>query len=210
VDALRRTPIVSHRQLGSFSLRDVELSTGQLAPAETDTQIPNPAQIEATLAASPVEELQALAARLAAATGALKNIVSVMQDKAGFQSAPDFDPLLKPLSHMQKRLAEHLPGRATAQAGTPVDDPAHTGEGVTPTGVTAGGIGQIRSRQDAIRAIDAAAAYFRNNEPSSPVPLLLDRAKRLVSKSFMEVLEDIAPDSLPQARLIGGIRNDES
>jgi hypothetical protein len=30
-----------------------------------------------------------------------------------------------------------------------------------------------------------------------------------VSKSFIEVLADIAPDGLTQARLIGGIKNDE-
>jgi len=71
-------------------------------------------------------------------------------------------------------------------------------------------VGEIASRQDAIRAIDAIAAFFRKNEPSSPIPLLLDRAKRLVSKSFLEVLEDIAPDSLTQVRQLGGIKSDEN
>jgi type VI secretion system protein ImpA len=41
------------------------------------------------------------------------------------------------------------------------------------------------------------------------VPLFLERAKRLVSKTFMEVLEDIAPEGVSQAKLIGGIKNDE-
>ena len=67
----------------------------------------------------------------------------------------------------------------------------------------------VNSRQDAIRALEAISAWFRAHEPSSPVPLLLDRAKRLVSKSFMEVLADIAPDGVVQAKLIGGIQNDE-
>jgi type VI secretion system protein ImpA len=71
------------------------------------------------------------------------------------------------------------------------------------------GSGEIKSRQDAIRAIDAAATFFRKHEPSSPVPLLLDRAKRLVSKTFMEVLEDLAPDGVMQAKLVGGIRGDD-
>jgi type VI secretion system protein ImpA len=38
----------------------------------------------------------------------------------------------------------------------------------------------------------------------------LDRAKRLVSKSFMEVLEDLAPDGVGQAKLVSGIRDDGS
>ena len=67
-------------------------------------------------------------------------------------------------------------------------------------------VGAIRSREDALRALDAAAEFFRRNEPSSPIPLLVDRAKRLIAKDFLEVLADVAPEALPQARAAGGIR----
>jgi type VI secretion system protein ImpA len=50
------------------------------------------------------------------------------------------------------------------------------------------------------------ADFFRRNEPSSPIPLLVDRAKRLVSKDFLEVLADIAPEALHVARAAGGIK----
>ena len=73
--------------------------------------------------------------------------------------------------------------------------------------VAADGVEIIKSRQEAIRAIDAAMLFFRKHEPSSPVPMLLERARRLVAKGFLEVLEDIAPDGLSQARIIGGIRD---
>ena len=69
-------------------------------------------------------------------------------------------------------------------------------------------VGSIRSRQDAIRALEAAAEFFRRNEPSSPVPLFVDRAKRLISKDFLEVLADVAPDALPQARSAGGLKDE--
>ena len=69
--------------------------------------------------------------------------------------------------------------------------------------------GVVRSRQDAIRALDAVSTYFRQHEPSSPIPMLLDRAKRLVSKSFLEVLADIAPEALGQARSAGGLKDGE-
>jgi type VI secretion system protein ImpA len=51
--------------------------------------------------------------------------------------------------------------------------------------------------------------YFRRNEPSSPIPLFVDRAKRLVAKDFLEVLADIAPDALAQARVAGGVPQPE-
>ena len=68
-------------------------------------------------------------------------------------------------------------------------------------------VGAIGSRQDAIRALDAVVEYFRRNEPSSPVPLMIERAKRLVSKNFLEVLEDIAPDAVSVARAVGGLKD---
>lgn len=201
VDAVRRAPIVTHRQLGSFSLRDLELANGELTPTEADTNRPGLSQIEATLAGCAVEELSTLSERIRAATAALRNVVTVMQAQGGYDSAPDFDPLLKPLLRIEKLLTGHLAAQPAAAAAA---DGVVSGTGGAPLGTP----GEIRSRQDAIRAIAAVSAFFRQHEPSSPVPLLLERAKRLVSMSFMEVLEDMAPDGLSQVRLIGGIREE--
>jgi type VI secretion system protein ImpA len=52
----------------------------------------------------------------------------------------------------------------------------------------------IQSRSEATKAIDSICAYFEENEPASPVPLLLQRAKRLVSLSFVEILQELAPN----------------
>jgi type VI secretion system protein ImpA len=104
-------------------------------------------------------------------------------------------------------LGEHLATRAPAVPASQEGQP--NSAGAAPAAVAGAGLGEIASRQDAIRAMDAIAAFFRKNEPSSPVPLLLDRAKRLVSKSFLELLEDIAPDSVSQVRQLGGIKADE-
>jgi type VI secretion system protein ImpA len=203
VDAVRRTPVVSHRQLGSFSLRDLELASGQLTPTEADANAPGKAQIDATLAGTPPEELAALSGTLQAAMGSLRNIVATMQTRSGFESAPDFDGLLRPLSRIDKLLTEHMPAAAAA------NQPAQGSAGEGAPAMSTGPVTDIKSRQDAIRALDAVSAFFRSHEPSSPVPLFVERAKRLISKSFMEVLEDVAPEALSQAQLIGGIKNDE-
>ncbi len=134
--------------------------------------------------------------------GSLRNIAATMQTRAGSEAAPDFDGLLRPLSRIDKLLTDHIPGSAANEPA------AGAGNEDTPA-MSTGAVTDIKSRQDAIRALDAISAYFRSQEPSSPVPLFLERAKRLISKSFMEVLADIAPESLGQARLIGGIKNDE-
>jgi len=60
VDAVRRAPIVSHRQLGSYSLRHLELATGQLPPTESDLDVPSRGQIDAAIEDTSVEYLQRL------------------------------------------------------------------------------------------------------------------------------------------------------
>jgi type VI secretion system protein ImpA len=212
VAPLRRSAIISQRQFGTFTLRDVELATGQLEATDTDRNAPGAAQIEAALAAAPIEELSILVGELGAAGVALDNVVANMQHHAGPQSAPDFAALAKPLTRIRKVLTEHLAARAAdpqvlLSAGVVPDSFARAdGTAGAEVSVSADGVEIIKSRQEAIRAIDAAVLFFRRYEPSSPVPLLLERARRLVAKNFMEVLEDIAPEGLPQAKLVGGIR----
>jgi type VI secretion system protein ImpA len=99
---------------------------------------------------------------------------------------------------LRAQIASH-PDSAAAAAGA--EATGESGEGVSVPGA-------VRSRQDAIRALDAVAAFFKRTEPSSPIPLFLERAKRLVSKDFLEVLADIAPEAVPHARAVGGLKDE--
>ena len=207
VDGVRRAPILKHAQLGAVSIRDIEIATGHLATTEGETASMDQAQLGALLAASTVEDLQAISTQLAQAVSSLKSIESAMRDQGGAQAAPEFESLSVPLARTLKLLNDHLATRApassdastTASAGGGGEAGAATGSAVA--------IGGIRSRDDATRALDAVADFFRTNAPSSPIPLLLQRAKRLVSKDFLEVLEELAPDALGQAKAASGIRD---
>ena len=48
----------------------------------------------------------------------------------------------------------------------------------------------------------ANCAYYARHEPASPVPLALKRARAWVTLDFLTVLQDIAPDSLSDARRV--------
>lgn len=50
------------------------------------------------------------------------------------------------------------------------------------------------SRAEARALLREAGAYFRVQEPSSPIPLLLDKAVGLADRDFMAILRDVLPD----------------
>jgi type VI secretion system protein ImpA len=62
----------------------------------------------------------------------------------------------------------------------------------------------VNSRGDVVRALDLVLDYYRENEPSSPVPLLVARAKRLVPLSFIDAIKDLAPGGLKDLQLVAG------
>ena len=198
VDAVRRAPLVRSRVHGVFSLRDLDVAAGQLQPGPEEKPADD-AQINAAFGDAPLEDLQVLQQRASAAVAAIKRIDAVMAAEGGSEAVPTLESLTALLTKADKALAAQIALRAPAADG----DGAAADDGVG--GVQVVSVGAIRSRQDAIRALEAVATFFRNNEPSSPVPLFVDRAKRLVSKDFLEVLADIAPDGLTQARSAGGL-----
>jgi type VI secretion system protein ImpA len=200
VDRLRRLPLVNSRQHGRFSLRDLDLATHQMQPAEGETAA-DENQINAAFDGMPVEELTLLNDSVAMAIASLRRIETAMREAAGSESTPSFDPLHAPLMKMQLLLRTRLAARAPTGDAAAAESVA--GDGTAP-GPALSGV--VKSRQDAIRALEAIAAFYRQAEPSSPIPLLLERAKRLVSKDFLEVLADIAPDAVATARAAGGLK----
>ena len=201
IDGLRRSPLVSDRRIGRFSLRDMEIANGSIPPAADEAR-PDEAQINAAFLAMPLDDLKALSRSTNEALAALKSIDARMRSDAGTEAAPGFEVLSGQLSKIDRALRTQLAARPDAE---PADDPG-TGDAPRPAGAP---LGAIKSRQDAVRALEAVAEYFRQVEPSSPLPLLLDRAKRLIAKNFLEVLADIAPAALEQARAAGGLKNSE-
>jgi type VI secretion system protein ImpA len=203
VDAVRRAPLVSSRQHGRFSLRDVEIAAGDVVIAENEVK-PDGAAIRAAFEAVAIEELAALHETLTAALASIASIDGAMREAHGAQFAPNFDTLSSQLKSMGAVVRPYLAARSPDAGEAAGAVAAHADA----TGVIAAPVGAIRSREDAIRALDAAVEFFRRNEPSSPIPMFLERAKRLVSKDFLEVLADVAPDALPQAKSAGGIRDE--
>jgi type VI secretion system protein ImpA len=197
LEGVRRLPLVRGRH-GTVSLRDIDITAGTIAAGDKD-QRRDEAQIAAAFAELSDEDLTGLHDVSVRGVTALDRIEKATLDGGGIDAVPDLSRLRAVLVRIERLFAQYLAGRRVeTPEGAETATATRTDGAVMP-------VGSITSRQDAIRALDAVAEYFRRNEPSSPIPLFVDRAKRLVAKDFLEVLADIAPDALAQARAASGV-----
>jgi type VI secretion system protein ImpA len=196
---VREAPLVVARS-GRFSMRDVLIATGRIASA-SGTPSPEAAAVEGAFMDCEVEALQATTDQVTAAIGHMKGIEASLTEKVGVTHAADLSELTSLLATAQRVLGERLAARGVAVEGLEaVPGAAVAGAAGGRQPIT----GEVGSREDAIRMLDKVCDYFSRNEPSSPVPILLRRAKKLVSKSFMEIVKDLAPDGLSQVEKIRG------
>jgi len=201
--ALRECPIVQSRTLGRFSLRDLRIASGKLPAPATLAEPPKPVQIDAAFRDAELESLTATAAEAVQALDSVGAMDRLLADKVG-GLAPDLKPLVRDLTEIKQVLTEKLAERGVGVA-------ADSGEGGAPEQRTKPGAGgEINSREDVVLQLDRLCEYYRRHEPSSPLPLLLRRAKRLVAKDFMEIIRDLTPGGVAEAELFsGGDKSDE-
>lgn len=50
------------------------------------------------------------------------------------------------------------------------------------------------NRAAALMLLRHVAGFFRNSEPSSPIPFLIDRARELAQRDFLSLLQDVLPE----------------
>jgi type VI secretion system protein ImpA len=202
IDRIRVIPLVSARSFGRFSLRDIAISTGEQPPLP-DVPAPQGSAIDGAFTECPLPELQATADSVRSALASLDAIETFVGEKVGASSSTNFAKLTDVLRAADKILAARLARRGVGTESTE----GGVVEGGSATGGGSGGpsiSGEINSREDVIRVIDKICQYYERREPSSPIPLLLKRSKRLVSASFFDIVRDLAPDGLTQVENLRG------
>jgi type VI secretion system protein ImpA len=142
------------------------------------------------------------AARIERIDAAFRAIDETLMARAGSRNATDFTPLYDVLVAQKLALRNFVPA-PLAEANAPqTDADAEVPESgaMQPIG------GTVRSREDVLRLLELVLDYYRRHEPSSPVPMLIERARGWIGLDFMAVLEDIAPSALGDAQAILRVR----
>jgi type VI secretion system protein ImpA len=82
-------------------------------------------------------------------------------------------------------------------SANPADVEVSVADGLAPSNSEhiAGRAYRAESRGQALALLESVQRYFRYTEPSSPVPMLCERARALAERDFMGVLEDVLPKS---------------
>jgi len=205
---LRTTPLIRSRVFGPVCGRDIEIAQGK-APAAPGTQPLDEAGIAGAFQDCDLDGLAAAATAAAGALAALTAIGEALEARIERAQLPSFDPLAEPLTQLQTVLQTHWTTRQPGGAATsaPDADPGATAPSTATGAAAARDPGSIGSREDVVRTLERICDYYSRNEPSSPVPLLLRRAQRLVNGSFVDIMRDLAPEALSQIEKVCGIED---
>lgn len=196
---LEQAPLVELKGLGRFSLHDIWVAEGKISPVG-DEPVHELALIQGAFRDAATEDLVALGEGVGGSINELNRTVQLWRELASGADYLGVDDTLKVLKEIHQAISTYAP---VAAAAAVEEEEEVEGEDAAPAKVRPMGSG-INDRSDVVQAIDRICEYYAANEPSSPVPLLLRRAQRLVSKSFFEILADIVPDSVSQAMSISG------
>ncbi|KAB7770549.1 type VI secretion system protein TssA [Xanthomonas maliensis] len=197
--ALRGTVVVHSPRLGRFSLRDLRLANGSLKPSD-DQAPPSLAEIEACCLDCELDLLTASVQAISAALGHARAIDALLSERVG-TAAPDLRPLLADLRELERWL---LP-QWQARQGT-AEEPATVvaEDGVAAASTPARPAGAIAGPDDVRRRLEEICAYYARHEPSSPVPMLLRRAQRLVGCDFLALMKELAPAGIDELQRVTG------
>lgn len=200
--AVKSAPLAEERAIGRFTLRDMDVASGDASPLEGQVA----ATAELLRAVCMEMDPAVFDERLAACRAALANlasIVSIFRERTS--SFPDFDPLKKIL----QRAVSYYEEVALIRGGVVVvDDNAESSSGGGEESVGRPGGGKIASRVDAKRLLEQACNYLEQAEPAHPSPLLIRRAIRLLDMSFLDIMRELTPDAVGEIERLGGIRNE--
>jgi type VI secretion system protein ImpA len=202
---VRLAPLAASAAHGRVCLRDVDLATGELAP-RADDEPREMAMIEAVFQAVPYIDLEQTANSIERACRRLERVAAILAERLVVVHAIDLEKLPRSLRHAARVAREQLrrhPGAAGESVGQ--DEPADAGPVPRDAQGSPQSTGDIASRDDVARQIDRICDYYALEEPGSPVPILLQRAKRLINMNFIELMSELSPQGFAETSFLFGI-----
>jgi len=208
--AVLDAPLLCTQGLGCFTLRDWETAVGT-RPWETEDgrEPPSLDWIGAIVRGAEVAAYEQAVAAPSQAIEALSRLREQLQGKVEDAALlPDFERLLTQLGEIRRLFRELPPPDALGSTSGATVEPETAGTAPT-TAEAARSLVEIRDTRDVVTVLDAICDYYERTEPSSPIPILMQRAKRLVGRDFMDIIRNVAPDAVRQVEELRGPEEDQ-
>ena len=210
---LRYMTLARSARAGSVSWRDIAIANGTIE-AEEDAVKMTDSVISAAFREMDAGALATLREALSSTLASIAAIGTAFDEGAGYGTGPDLSELTKLVRDIERMVVSFTPSAedaplddepaaelAAGEAATPGAEPVRVRAG----GVSIASLGPVTTRSDAMRLLDLVVEYYERNEPSSPLPLLIGRARRLADKGFLDLIRDLAPDGFSQIERIAGV-----
>jgi type VI secretion system protein ImpA len=204
VDNLYGAPVCRPKGMPPVTFDDIiaaklRAAGGDGAPANA----PDPVKLASAIRDGGTEQLTATQKALTASLEMIQGLDQFLTSTLGAGGTINFESLQKALNEMVSGLKSYLDGDGAA-AG----EMTAAAEGGAAPGAGGGASiqisGSVRSRNDVVRMIDAICGYYDQVEPSSPVPLLLKRARILAKMGFVEAMQELNLATIDTLKTIGG------
>jgi len=172
-------PIIKGQQSGTMTLRAI-LGTGTIGENEADASV--------VLPDAEFEEVEAACQAAQDCLDAIEQMVTIVNEQTDGNAILDLDVLQQQVREIHRTLATFL--------GVDIEDDD------TEAATADTGGGAIRNRSDVVATLDRITNWYDQNEPGSPIPLLLDRVRDMVNMRFPELMNKIFPDAVEGSRLL--------
>jgi type VI secretion system protein ImpA len=207
---VQQLPLLESKSLGRFNFRDISIASGKSTATSHEKDI-SQTTIDGAVQDSDIENLQQTFNAVSASLENLNKLEKVVTDYVGINDAPGFTELRVILKESKAFLADCLEkkGEGDENGTEGITEETSQSGGAVISSSTKSVAGVINNNQDVIKTLSLVCDYYKKNEPSSPVPLFVERAIRLVGKNFIDALKDIAPAGIDEARLVFGKKDEE-
>ena len=68
--------------------------------------------------------------------------------------------------------------------------------------------GKVNSRADVEKLLDLIIDYYDRTEPSSPIPHMAKRMRKMVPMNFVQLMEELAPSGMKEFKTVAGVADD--
>ena len=203
---LQHIPLFQSRRAGTITVRTQMVAAGEFKPRGGEVAV-DQSTIDQAIVDCDLPILIEKRDELVGLKASIALIRSAWIANAGFEEAPDLNRLSvlvdKMLAFVDGGVAKRDPSAALGAQPVVADTGESSAESGAPQSV-AQSLKPVTSQQEVEATFAAVIRYFAQREPSNPALLLIQQARMLVGRNFIDVLRVLTPENFEDSKIYVG------